>query len=291
MPVNIPISTAAPGPRLKAIALPAPVTANSPNPKASKICTGLFILAMSGNQKNVTAPAMTDRVIYRQSWMEAGGTAPMSTSRVIPPGGGCHEGQYEHSEQIDSVLHAGDGAAEREGEGPDEVEHSQELADQDFVIDLHTWRCANERPVTSMVAAGGSLPTSVSLHFCTNDRPEGVKPLPFESRRHQHVSAVKSHSDGVTSFNWFAIVLRSSAVTASAQRAADLRLTRSYHLGSRALEFDLHLHQVVEGLSPPSCRTCSAHQKNAQDQNDLGRRIPPTLWINSAKSRGLDPTV
>lgn len=41
-------------------------------------------------------------------------------------GGGCRECQHQHAEQVESLAHAGGRAADRECEGPDEIEREQE---------------------------------------------------------------------------------------------------------------------------------------------------------------------
>jgi hypothetical protein len=55
------------------------------SPAASNSRTMCCSPVTAGYQRNIVTPAMSDTTTYRQSSMAGGGTAPMSTSRIIPP--------------------------------------------------------------------------------------------------------------------------------------------------------------------------------------------------------------
>src|SRR5271165_7441603 len=85
MPANMPRRAAITGLNPNVIAFCAPATAKNDNPAASNISTGVRSLSTPAYEKKVMSPARTEASKYRPSDRTAGGTAPINTSRVIPP--------------------------------------------------------------------------------------------------------------------------------------------------------------------------------------------------------------
>jgi hypothetical protein len=85
IPVSMPMSAAMIGLSPKASAFCAPDTAKSASPAPSNTSTGFRSRSMAVGHQKVIIPAKTETARYRQSLIAAGGTAPISRSRVIPP--------------------------------------------------------------------------------------------------------------------------------------------------------------------------------------------------------------
>src|SRR5271165_647386 len=113
MPVNMPKRADATGLNPNSTAFCVPATAKNDSPAASNSSTGVRSLLTPAYQKKVMSPARTQTSRYRPSVRAAGGTAPISTSRVIPPIS-RHEGQDEDPENVESAIDRGDCPADRE---------------------------------------------------------------------------------------------------------------------------------------------------------------------------------
>src|SRR3984885_2862543 len=76
---------------------------------------------------------------------------------------------------------------------------------------------------------------------------------------------------------------RPQSVPCSSARILASRFFQASPLGEYDLNpcavLTLHLHQVGRGLSPPSCRACSAHQKNEAESSPPRRIFVKRLWL------------
>ena len=85
IPVSMPRSADMTGLNPNVIAFCAPATAKNDSPTASNRRTGLRSRLTPAYEKKVMSPARTETNKYRPSDRAAGGSAPISTSRPIPP--------------------------------------------------------------------------------------------------------------------------------------------------------------------------------------------------------------
>jgi hypothetical protein len=73
----------------------------------------------------VIAPASRETAKYRQSLIAAGGTDPIRTSRLIPPGVSGNKREDQNADQIEPTRHPRHCSAVSEYEGADEIKHQQ----------------------------------------------------------------------------------------------------------------------------------------------------------------------
>ena len=88
-------------------------------------------------QKNVIIPARMETATYRQSLIAAGGTAPIITSRAIPPELPAAKDKTRTPKQIEPVLHRGRRSAERKDERAAKIEGHQQRVYQDMPVYGH----------------------------------------------------------------------------------------------------------------------------------------------------------